>query len=70
MPRHPGWVDKLAGVVADRSGATDIEFFWLLRWQGSTARVVSANEWAGCTAFGRVGEFGNVRRAAELSSTV
>jgi hypothetical protein len=23
MPRHPGWVDKLAGVVADLSGATD-----------------------------------------------
>ena len=23
MPRHPGWVDKLAGIVADRSGATD-----------------------------------------------
>jgi hypothetical protein len=23
MPRHPGWVDKLAGVAAHRSGATD-----------------------------------------------
>jgi hypothetical protein len=23
MPRHPGWVGKLAGVASDRSGATD-----------------------------------------------